>query len=356
MMSGGRLHGAARASHRGDRRLPDFGARPRRRDQGGLGHRRDARSPPASRSTSSATATDVGLDIDLRGSGPLSPGDDDGAGASGRSARSRPPHPSRRIGRPARAADAQDRPRQRGSAAGRIPAGDRRRRSGAGASSCARMSAAPNASPICSAASAPSPCGWPSGRASPPPTATRPRWPRSSAPPLQRRGLKPVEALARDLFRRPLAAAELKGYDAVVFDPPRQGAEAQARELAKSAVPVVVAVSCDAATFARDARILVDGGYRLDARHAGRPVPLLVSRRDRGGVLTIAQNATKSALALRQSNHPRGHAETDATVLLYFDHRYDIGEILERRRFDGFDDTSLLAENDARAVTNLALD
>jgi 23S rRNA (uracil1939-C5)-methyltransferase len=76
-------------------------------------------------------------------------------------------------------------------------------------------------------------------------------------------GLKPVEAQARDLFRRPFMAAELKGCDAVVFDPPRQGAEAQARELVKSAVPVVVAVSCDAATFARDARILVDGGYKL---------------------------------------------------------------------------------------------
>ena len=74
-----------------------------------------------------------------------------------------------------------------------------------------------------------------------------------------------MRRVARDLLRRPLAAAELKGYDAVVFDPPRQGAEAQARELAKSAVPVVVAVSCDAATFARDARILVAGGYRLDA-------------------------------------------------------------------------------------------
>jgi len=49
----------------------------------------------------------------------------------------------------------------------------------------------------------------------------------------------------------------------VVFDPPRQGAEAQARELAKSKVPTVVAVSCDAATFARDARILVDSGYKL---------------------------------------------------------------------------------------------
>ena len=76
-------------------------------------------------------------------------------------------------------------------------------------------------------------------------------------------GLKPVEAQTRDLFRRPFMAAELKGFDAVVFDPPRQGAEAQARELVKSKVPIVVAVSCDAATFARDARILVDGGYKL---------------------------------------------------------------------------------------------
>jgi 23S rRNA (uracil1939-C5)-methyltransferase len=76
-------------------------------------------------------------------------------------------------------------------------------------------------------------------------------------------GLKPVEASARDLFRRPFMAAELKNFDAVVFDPPRQGAEAQSRELAKSAVPTVIAVSCDAATFGRDACILVDGGYRL---------------------------------------------------------------------------------------------
>lgn len=76
-------------------------------------------------------------------------------------------------------------------------------------------------------------------------------------------GLKPVEAQTRDLFRRPFMAAELKAFDAVVFDPPRQGAEAQTVELAKSKVPAVVAVSCDAATFARDARILVDGGYKL---------------------------------------------------------------------------------------------
>jgi 23S rRNA (uracil1939-C5)-methyltransferase len=78
-------------------------------------------------------------------------------------------------------------------------------------------------------------------------------------------GLKPIETQVRDLFRRPLLAAELGRFDAVVFDPPRQGAQAQARALAESKVPVVVAVSCNAATFARDARLLADGGYRLGA-------------------------------------------------------------------------------------------
>ncbi len=77
-------------------------------------------------------------------------------------------------------------------------------------------------------------------------------------------GLKPVKAEARDLFRRPLMPPELRDYDAVVFDPPRQGAQAIATQLAASKVPVVIAVSCNAATFARDARILVDGGYRLE--------------------------------------------------------------------------------------------
>lgn len=76
-------------------------------------------------------------------------------------------------------------------------------------------------------------------------------------------GLKPIEAIARDLFRRPLAAAELKGCDLVVLDPPRQGAEMQARELARTEIGRVIYVSCSPATFARDARILVDAGYRL---------------------------------------------------------------------------------------------
>lgn len=78
-------------------------------------------------------------------------------------------------------------------------------------------------------------------------------------------GLKPVTAAARDLFRNPLAASELGGYDAVVFDPPRQGAEAQSRELAGSTVKTIVAVSCEPKTFARDAAILIAGGYRLSA-------------------------------------------------------------------------------------------
>jgi len=76
-------------------------------------------------------------------------------------------------------------------------------------------------------------------------------------------GLKPVDVETRDLFKRPLVPAELKSFDAVVFDPPRQGADMQARELAASSVPLVVAVSCNPGTFARDAATLVHGGYRL---------------------------------------------------------------------------------------------
>lgn len=81
---------------------------------------------------------------------------------------------------------------------------------------------------------------------------------------LATRGLKPVSATARDLFRRPLLPQELRTFDAVVFDPPRQGAQAQVEQLASSKVPVIVAVSCNAATFARDARILIEGGYRCN--------------------------------------------------------------------------------------------
>jgi 23S rRNA (uracil1939-C5)-methyltransferase len=77
-------------------------------------------------------------------------------------------------------------------------------------------------------------------------------------------GLKPIKAENRDLFRRPLMPPELRDYDTIVFDPPRQGAQAQVRQLALSKVPVVIAVSCNVATFARDARILIDGGYGIE--------------------------------------------------------------------------------------------
>ena len=76
-------------------------------------------------------------------------------------------------------------------------------------------------------------------------------------------GIKPVEVQRRDLFKHPLVATEFKGFKAVVFDPPRQGAEMQAGELAASGVPRIVAVSCNPATFARDACELVRRGYRL---------------------------------------------------------------------------------------------
>ena len=77
-------------------------------------------------------------------------------------------------------------------------------------------------------------------------------------------GLKRLTTETRDLFRRPLEPDEFKGVDAVVIDPPRAGAEAQVAVLAKTAVPVIAYVSCNPATFARDARVLVEAGYRLD--------------------------------------------------------------------------------------------
>jgi 23S rRNA (uracil1939-C5)-methyltransferase len=76
-------------------------------------------------------------------------------------------------------------------------------------------------------------------------------------------GLKPIEVRVRDLIREPLTARELEPFDAVVLDPPRAGAQAQARELARSGVETVVAVSCDPGTLARDAQILADGGYAI---------------------------------------------------------------------------------------------
>jgi 23S rRNA (uracil1939-C5)-methyltransferase len=76
-------------------------------------------------------------------------------------------------------------------------------------------------------------------------------------------GLRRLTAEARDLFRRPLEPDEFKGFDAVVIDPPRAGAEAQIATLAKSGVAVIASVSCNPITFARDAKVLVGAGYRM---------------------------------------------------------------------------------------------
>jgi 23S rRNA (uracil1939-C5)-methyltransferase len=84
-----------------------------------------------------------------------------------------------------------------------------------------------------------------------------------------RAGRAKVTSDVRDLFRRPLLESELERFDCVVLDPPRPGAQAQSAALAASKVPRLLYVSCNPASFARDARTLVDGGYRLT-----RVVPL----------------------------------------------------------------------------------
>lgn len=75
--------------------------------------------------------------------------------------------------------------------------------------------------------------------------------------------ITPIAIEARDLFERPLRAGDFDRFDAALFDPPRAGAEAQARELARSRLKTIVGVSCNPTTFARDAAILRAGGYTL---------------------------------------------------------------------------------------------
>jgi 23S rRNA (uracil1939-C5)-methyltransferase len=77
-------------------------------------------------------------------------------------------------------------------------------------------------------------------------------------------GIKPITTEKRDLFRQPLTQIDLSRFDAAVIDPPRAGAEAQTRELALSGIKRVAMVSCNAQTFARDLKILLDTGFRLD--------------------------------------------------------------------------------------------
>lgn len=75
--------------------------------------------------------------------------------------------------------------------------------------------------------------------------------------------LHAVSTIRRDLLRTPLSALELKRVDVAVLDPPRSGARLQAEQIAASKVERVISVSCDAATFARDAKVLIDKGFRL---------------------------------------------------------------------------------------------
>ncbi len=77
-------------------------------------------------------------------------------------------------------------------------------------------------------------------------------------------GLRRVTQERRDLFRRPLTFKELNAFDAVVFDPPRAGAEDQSRQIARSDVPAVCAISCNPVTLGRDLALLIEGGYRLE--------------------------------------------------------------------------------------------
>jgi len=79
----------------------------------------------------------------------------------------------------------------------------------------------------------------------------------------QATGLKTITHEARDLFRRPVPAKDLAGFDGLVFDPPRAGAAAQAAEIAAAVLPRVVAVSCNPVTLARDLAVLVAGGYQV---------------------------------------------------------------------------------------------
>jgi 23S rRNA (uracil1939-C5)-methyltransferase len=81
---------------------------------------------------------------------------------------------------------------------------------------------------------------------------------------MRRLGVGRASVVRRDLFRNPLTAVELDGFDAVLLDPPRAGAAAQSVEIARSKVARVVYASCDPGSFARDARVLQDGGYRLE--------------------------------------------------------------------------------------------
>ena len=246
-----------------DRPLPGARAVARRRDPAAWAIA-EALAPQKKPLDIQATATDAGIDVDVRGSGPLNPARMTRAGAARRRPiGSRGSPGTANWSRSAPTPTVDDRPRPGGAAARRVPASDRGRRGKPWRGWW--QSHVGNAKSVADLFCGVGPFALRlAERARIARIRRRRRRDRGAQAGRQHdAGLKPIEAETRDLFRRPLVAPELKRFDAVVFDPPRQGAEAQARELAKSAVPVVVAVSCNAATFARDARMLVDGGYRL---------------------------------------------------------------------------------------------
>ena len=134
-------------------------------------------------------------------------------------------------------------------------------------------------------------------------------------------GLKPIETKVRDLFRIPLSPKELEGFDAVVLDPARSGAEAQARQLARSRVPVAICVSCNPGTLARDARILLDGGYVLESV---TPIDQFLYSAPRGGGRRLQARAQlkwphfcQPVLFLAEQHTNDGHAiEAEGLALL----------------------------------------
>lgn len=85
---------------------------------------------------------------------------------------------------------------------------------------------------------------------------------------MQSAGHANLSAFRRDLFKQPLAASELKGCDAAILNPPRAGADAQTKQLALSGIPLIIMVSCNPATWSRDAKTLKNAGYRLQSLHA----------------------------------------------------------------------------------------
>ena len=207
---------------------------------------------------------------------------DGGARARCAGAQSRPPHPPRRIDRAAASADRAHRQRDRGAAAGGVPAGDRGRRGDARAARARRLRGRrDHRRPVCRRR----PVRAPARRARP---RRRRRRRRSRARRAQARVRRPPPASSRstverrDLFRRPLAAAELKRFDAVVFDPPRQGAQAQARELAASSV-------------ARHRRGVVQSRPRSRATPANSSAAAIASARSRRSTSSATPRMSRSS-------------------------------------------------------------